>query len=332
MVPKTETKQGITKECYNLFVAQVDSYRLKISILGAAALLLAIVFGYTFSVFTTGASYFYLLTASVAALLFLVVFLLQTILVSDHKTVALLIFLETLGMSLPLLRRPSIWLLPVSLTVFLLLYWSYLGGRYGLTNMLKISFIKLRYYVLTIAAAAIVLFMVSNYLILFGQQPSVSEKAVNFIARPLLPLIGRFLPDFSFDKSVAAVFELVTYRVYEKEINQLPLPEQSQFIKSTVLELKKSVDKATDIRLGLDENIIAASHRVINALLARSLERLRGTALFVFGLLLFLVVSSGTYFINLLVSFLAWLIFKLLLAKGLVYTTFKNIKQEIINI
>ncbi|MFH1759174.1 MAG: hypothetical protein ABH822_01275 [Patescibacteria group bacterium] len=298
---------------------------MKIIIFGSIGVVLAVAFGYVFSIFAIGASYYYLLAATTLALLYLTFFILQVIFISQRNTAVMFIALQVLGMTLPLFRQPSQWLLLIGVITFLVLWWAHERGRRHLDNMVKISFIKLRHHVLVFASAIIVVFMIASYMVFIGQKPlSLSQPTFNFIIKPLEPAIAKILPGFSLNDSVGNVLESVAYRTYE-DLD----PDRLQ---SAISELQESISQAFNIQLFLEENVVDASHRAVNSGLGDLSRQFKGILLLILGLLFFTVIGGGTYFINLVIGLFAWLIYRLLLETEFVYITYKKVDQEIVNL
>ena len=101
-------------------------------------------------------------------------------------------------------------------------------------------------------------------------------------------------------------------------------------VEETVSGFRESIDQAVNVRLELNENVINASHEIINASLSQIPEELRETVLLAFGVLIFFLVSGSTYFVNLVVGFIAWIIYRLLLRSKFAYTKLKNTRREVL--
>ncbi len=295
---------------------------LKLAAFSAFTIAFAFLFGYSFALFASGFGYVYLIFSAITALLFLSLFFLQTIIISEITKASLLIFLEAAAMSASFVFYSAKWPLLVFLAVFIIFLWAHQSGRLALSSMLKVNLFKLRHNVLFYASTAVLVFAVANYFIFIGgRELVISRSAVDLSARPLVPIVGRFVPNFSLKTSTEEVLKAIAYRSYGEDID----------VQTSVFQLKETINQMIGAQLRLDEDIVTALHKIINSFIAKTPEQLRGRLLFFFALATFIFVGSGTYFVSVFATILAWLIFHLLLATRFIYITYKDAKREVVN-
>lgn len=315
-------------------MSRLEKPQQKITIFGAIAVLVAAIFGYSASVFgITTTNFYWFLVAVIAGFIFLALFFIQTLIIEEKKMALIFIGLEVAAMTWPFLIRPSIWLLPIVAITFLLLAYSHFNGRSALKGMVKINFFRLRHSIMMLATLAMIFFAVTTYLSTFERDDfQISEEAIDLTTRPLEPAIAKFIPNFSIDQSLQDILESTASELHGEELEELSTEDQESLIQGTVNQLKEIVAKIAGVKVRLDEDFVTASKKIVDGLINNVPEKYQGTLFTFLGASAFLLVSGGTFVINIVASILAWLLYKLLLLTGFVYIRSNKITQEVVSI
>lgn len=296
--------------------------KIKTLLIGVVAIIAAFAVGLFFTLFLADFNYFYLLAAIIFGLFWLAVFTVKNILIKDSGIAFIFIFLEILALFLPsFLKFNPAWLTLVGLLGFISLSGAYLIGRQQINKHLKISFAELRQHMLPLASAALVVMLVAVYFVSLEDRPlSVSQQTISLISQPLTPLVNQIFPGFSPEKPLGDFFESLSLQIYGEQINPQLFASQ----------LKDSINQTVGVALALNESVVESISKIVNKLLEQSSGGLRVATITSLIALLLILVSGATFFINIIAALLAWIIYKLILAAGFAYTSFKEVKQEVV--
>lgn len=315
-------------------MSRLEKPQQKIIIFGAVTVLAAAIFGYGASVFgSASANFYWFLMAVLAGFIFLALFFIQVLVIKEKKLAITLIGLEVAAMTWPFLIRPSVWLIPIVIGTLFFFAYAHFNGRLAIKNMVKVDFFRLRHSIMILATLGIIFFAITTYISTFERDDfRISEEAIELTARPLAPAIAKIIPNFSIDQSLQDILESTAMELHGEELENLSSKEQDSIVQGTVNQLKELVAKMSGVKIRLDEDFVTASSKIINGLMKNVPEKYQGTFLTFLGATAFLLVSGGTFIINLVASILAWLLYRLLLLTGFVYIRSNKITQEVVSI
>lgn len=294
----------------------------------------ALAIGLSFNLFLGDLKYYSsLILTLVAVFTFLVLFLFQVIFLNDWRAALLVILLEVALISLPLLSYWPSRVAVIAGVSFLLFLWAFFRGQAALKNMVRVEFSAFRHSVLTPALLSVLIFLIGTYVSLSDlRKVSLPEGTVSFFVYPFEPIIAGFLPNFSLDDSFGNVLRSVSFRAYAYQLEQLDPPARAQLVESSILKFRESIQQAVNIRLGLDENIVTVTNKVITVALAKIPPAYKRLTLLLLGLVLLFVISGGAHLVSLFIGFLAWLVFRLLVMGGFIQTASRKIEQEVVKL
>ena len=315
-------------------MSRLEKPQQKIITFGAVTVLAAAIFGYGASVFgSTTTNFYWFLVAILAGFIFLALFFIQVLIIKEKKLAIILIGLEVAAMIWPFLIRPSLWLIPIVLLTFLTFIYAHFNGRFAINNMVKVDFFRLRHSIMILATLGMIFFAITTYISTFERDDfQVSEEAIERTTRTLEPAIAKIIPNFSIDKSLQDILESTATELHGEELGDLSSEEQDSIIQGTVNQLIGLVVKISGVKVRLDEDFVTVSKKIVDGLMKNVPEKHQGTFLTLLGTIAFLLVSGGTFVINMIASLLAWLLYKLLLLTGFVYIRSNKITQDIVSI
>lgn len=259
----------------------------------------------------------------VAGVILLVIMALQSIFVNNNRNAIILIAIESIALSSFFITySASKWIsFLIGVVAFALFFWGYKLGNHRLENNLKISFSELRRHALPIMSTALAVFLISNFSadLINSQKPlTISREVIEVSARPLIPIINKFIPNVGLESSAGSFLTTFSEEVYGPEVD-------SQLAASQLMDI---IRESTGAVIFFRENIIDASHKAINSLLETADKERRQSIILTISTFIFFLVLGGLYFVNLLVVFLAWIIFKALLALNFVNIEIENAQRE----
>ena len=152
----------------------------------------------------------------------------------------------------------------------------------------------------------LVAFLIANYAVTLIQSDKpleISREIIAIAARPLGPIIESVIANPGARQSF----------IISSDSEESPLVIAS--------EAKQSLDLYR-------ETLIDTAHQTINAMLTSENPAQRRSLILTAAVFIFFIASGGLYFVNYLVAFLAWAIFKLLLLVGFAKITTETIYKE----
>ena len=167
----------------------------KIKIFASSTILIAsaLFFGYALSAFGQARNLNSLIPLLVATIIFLALFLLQSLIIKNFLLAGGLCLAETAAIAIPFLNKFSLLLAGASIVVFLLLFSAVFSNRQQFKNILKFHFFAVSGQFIARASVALILFGVVVYagslsfrdivdLLLKSNQPAMQN------------IIGQFIP------------------------------------------------------------------------------------------------------------------------------------------
>ncbi len=318
--------------------ADVDRSMLKIAVLAVFNVVSLSAFGYFFKLFFQGGKENLLLISGLSAIIFLIFFTLQTLFIKSLKISSLIIFLSCVGLAAIFYDIANSAILMGVALVFLALFSGNLNGVRELKNSLKISFWKISKTVLPKAVAAIFLFISIIYI--YGNSGTnggffISQQ--NFekiILSPSIIVAQKFYPEIKPSLTINELAVNLAKKQIEEspELNILPSTVKKIMVNQAAGELEiqikgfLSIPESAGKKLTISEAIYETLKDKFNAFP----ENIKSLILIGVVLTLFLTLEVLALPIRLIISFLAFIIYEILLAIGFANVELEGRSKEII--
>ncbi len=316
----------------------VDRSILKIAVLAVFSVVSLSAFGYFFKLFFQSGEEKLLLISGLSAIIFLIFFTLQTLFIKSLKISSLMIFLSCVGLAAVFYDIANSAILIGIALVFLALFFSNLNGVRELRNSLKISFWKINKTVLPKAIAAIFLFISIIYI--YGGSKTNGEFFIsqqNFekiVLSPSMIMVQRFYPEINTSLTINELaVNLAKKQIGESsELNVLPLTVKKTMVNQAAAELEKqiagflSISKSAGKKSTISEAIYEALKNKFNTFP----ENIKSLILIGVVLTIFLTLEVLALPIRLIISFLAFIVYEILLAFGFANIELEGKSKEII--
>jgi len=272
------------------------------------------------------------LYGSVALIMFLTMFVVESLFVSSIRDVVISVVLNTLAFALLFLKFFSLYFIFAVLLLFFLLLDGSNRGRRELNNMIKIRFARIVRVVSRSMIAGVVIFL-SVMLILstnFSVSPQSTERGLEFVE----PIIQRFIEDFRADAVVGELLEnIVTRQLSASEVFMALSPQERSFvIERQATELKTGIEERIGTEISLDATVAENVYDIID----RRLSSLTPRTQIYWGLILvaaiWLSIQSVEFILFIPLAILVFLVYELLFA--LKFAKIENItkSKEIISL
>lgn len=307
-----------------------------LAIIGAA---FSFFFGYFLKIFLLEGQFNSLLFCFLAGLGFLVFFILDVFFIKTAWLANLIIFLNVAAFSAPFYDRLSQIFGIGALISFLFLIWGGYSGRRELENTLRIKFWRISRKAFPKAMIALALFVavvyaeVSNFEIgekEFFISKTTFEKIISPAAN--LGIIQKFLPGFDLSLPIEKLIENLAVNQAEKnsQFNLLPETAKNQLINQSVADLEKEISNFIGGPLNPQATTSDALYDIIVSKFSGLPANVKSAVPMIMAALIFLIIVSLSYFIRLIVTVLAFLIYEICLALGFSVIMMEGRSKEII--
>jgi len=306
---------------------ELDRSVAKITILAAIGIISAFVFSYFLRRFIIDGPWNFLLISSLAALVFLVIFLLEVFFIKASRIVNLVVSLQTLAVLAPFYDHLSKIVIIVTLISFLIFLSGIYVGRAELDNMLKIKFWRISKKTLPKAITALALFSSIFYVEAssFGQKqffisPAAFEKSINFI------------PIFDFSTPADKLIKDLVAKQTETNPQFKLFPEsmKNKIIEQSAKDLEKQISGIVGVSLNSQTKTSEVIYRFLIEKYNQLPENIKSYTPLVMALIIFLIIISLSWPIRLIVTTLAFLIYEICLALGFSTIILEGRSREII--
>jgi len=176
------------------------SVKIKLLSLSAVLILSALFFGYTLYLFNQALDLNSAIWLLISIILFLSLFILQTIIIKNFYALAGLCLAETLVMLIPFYRHMSLLLLAASISTFFILLWTVWNNRQYMKNLLKISFSTTVARIAAKASIALIIFGVLVYISFITFQDIV-DSLLQSTQSIVQTVVTQFIPAAPLDVS-----------------------------------------------------------------------------------------------------------------------------------
>ncbi len=322
----------------NTIANSVDTDRsmLKIAVLAVLSIASLSAFGYFFKLFFQGNEGNFLLFSGLSVTIFLIIFLLQTLFIKSFKISVLAIFLSCAGLLAAFYDNVSNTAILIGIAfVFLALIAANLNGIRELKNSLKVSFWKISKTVLPKAVAAIFLFISVVYIYADSAEKKdffISESNFNKILSPSVLVAQKFYPELDLSLTFKEFAESLAKKQIEQtpELSILPKAVKNLMVKQAAGEIEaKAVDfigAPVSGNLKISEALYEAAKYKFNSFP----ENIKSIILIGIVLTIFMTLEILAMPVRLIISFLAFIIYELLLAFGFANVELEGRSKEII--
>jgi hypothetical protein len=316
--------------------ADVDRSMLKIAVLAILSMASISSFGYFLKLFFQGTGSDAPLISGLSVVLFLIIFVLQTLFIKSFKVNALIIFLDCAGLSAAFYNIPSAILIGIAL-VFTALFFGNLNGVRELKNSLKINFWKASKTILPKAIAAIFLFISIVYVYGDTIKKDFFLSGSDFekiIFSPSILLAQKFFPQFNLNSSLT--FEELVIIIAKKQVeenpqlNILPKTVKNLIVNQTAKEIREQVAGFVGVTVKSNSKISDFVYEALKEKFGALPENLKSFVLVGVVLIIFLTLEILALPVRLIISFLAFIVYELLLAFGFATIELEGRSKEII--
>lgn len=178
-----------------------------------------------------------------ANILFLSLFILQTLFLKSFKLQTILVGLETIVLVLPFIFNWSGALLLATVALFVFLLKAVKGGMDEMENQIKIQFFPIEKRTLPAVITALSIFVSILYVSVNGLGAAfISKSAFRILLKPADPLIQSLLvKDFSIDMSIAKFAEVLAIKQFGDAFAILPPAAKSQAMAEVLKQLHMQV-------------------------------------------------------------------------------------------
>jgi len=276
-----------------------------------------------------------LIISTVSVVLFLVIFLLQTLFVSERWPSIFIVFLESMAILLPFIGK-SIMILSLIPIIFIFFYFSNSKGRNIVNNSLKINFWNTSKAVLPKSIVAVAL--------LYGvitQLYLSTDKSQQFPIPPFLfneiALSGNFLFEKIFPGITPSLtIEEIALKSAAAKLNKVPdarllsEPVKKQFLQQATADFYKTISSYISYDINPKLTIPDMLYQFTKEKFLKLSDQGRNIFYVVFGILVFFIFEAISWPLRILISFLAYIVFEVLLALGFGQIVFEERTKEII--
>ncbi len=263
--------------------------------LGAAGVLTAGLFGFLFKSFIGAAGMGNLILALAGSVLFLAVFLLQTILASDVRISPAVIVLEVLAMAVFFFGNISlIFLIGMLINLGFLIAAHYSGGI-ELKTTLDIHFSKTSRVIMAFATLALALFASFTYVGTFDlKNPAAAKRSLEVIIRPFEPLVARYIPNFS---SRNTIKDIAT-AVLPADFRLAPADQKAQAVSQISARLAETISGFAGVQVQIADRIIDILYKATVGKVVTLSPAMQTVVLSGFGVLFFFFLKFLLFFVD----------------------------------
>lgn len=318
--------------------ADVDRSMLKIAVLAVFSVVSLSAFGYFFKLFFQGGKENLLLISGLFAVIFLIFFTLQTLFIKNLKISSLVTFLSCVGLAAIFYDIANSAILIGIALVFLALFSGNINGVRELKNSLKVNFWKINKTVLPKAIAAIFLFLSIIYI--YGNSGTNGEFFIsqqNFekiILSPSIIVAQKFYPEIDPSLTIDELAVNLAKKQIEEspELNILPSTVKKMMVNQAAGELESQIKGFLSIpeSVGKKLTISEAIYKTLKDKFNAFPENIKSLILIGVVLTLFLTLEVLALPIRLIISFLAFIVYEILLALGFANVELEGRSKEII--
>jgi len=316
----------------------VDLSRPKVIGIGAAGVLAAFALGYFLNLFlqVNGKSGIpEWVSLLLAAVVFLIIFLLQTLFIKSARLLNDILILESLALVAPFILGFSLYVLLAYASALFFFWAGTKRGQREIDNQVKIKFFRIERHTLPHVLTGLSLFMSLVYVNAIGlDKLGVTKKQIQAMLQPAEPLIQRLVAkDFNMNLSVYQFTDLIITQQLAEQLgiqpNLIPATLKNEAISQSLNNLRQS---AAGYGIAF-KNSDTLSDVVYNYSI-KQVERIPSAFRFAIPagvvLIAFLTVKGVAVLLHWLAALPAYLIYEILLAVGFARLSLESRSREII--
>ncbi len=274
--------------------------------------------------------FFYFALAT--AMLFLIVFFLQSLFIKQFRTLTLILAVECLSLVIGFYDKilmPAVWG-SVAFAFLAMLLANY-SAKKEINNTLKMSFKKIGKIVLPKAIASLALFSSVVYVATTEGDALISRMGFEKMMMPSFSLVQRFYPEFNFSLTLNEFFAFLASESANKipQFEILPKSVKAQLINQSAKEFQGRFEEF----MGPVNSKLKITDAIYEALMGkfrRANEKTQSLVLLGIAFFIFLFLESLARPFRLIVTFLTYIIYEILLALGFAKVESEGTSREII--
>jgi len=245
----------------------------------------------------------------IVTILFLAVFLIQTLLIEDFLFNAGIVVVDVALITGVFIGQFSFLILLAAALAVILLLAGYYAARLELKNNLDIRFFKTAGYVMKYGSSALAIFAVITYLALLNlEDPAASKRALAAIIKPTEPITGAYIPGFTINDPLTEI----SRKIMPDNVKAASSAVQAEFIKA-------SSDRLADAIGGFINAVVVPSDSILNVVYKSTIAKLlklsdftRNLVLAGSGLIAFFMLKFLLIFVDWLATIVGFGIYQLL--------------------
>lgn len=277
--------------------------------LGVASAAFALIFALFFKSFLSLGGLTALIFLVLATVLFLAVFLIQTLLLDGFSTNAAIVLADCVLIALIFIGNFSFLILVSILAMGGLLLTGYHAARLELKNNLDIRFFKTSGYVLKYASSALAIFAVTTYIALLNlEDPQAAKAALEAIIKPVEPITAAYIPGFKITDPLTEI----SRKIMPAEVQSASPAKQSDFIKASSDRLADAIGGFVKTIISTKDSIVDVTYKATIAKLLKLTPFMRNLILAGAGLVSFFTLKFLLIFIDWLAILVGFGIYNLL--------------------
>ncbi|MEK7593261.1 MAG: hypothetical protein AAB464_00890 [Patescibacteria group bacterium] len=311
--------------------AEIDQSISKIAIFAIFGTITFFSFGLFLKLFFSGGNFNFLLISISSASIFLIVFLLQSLFIKNFLNAAFVVFFECLGLFVGFYDRISNpMIIGSAFFVFLILFLANQSGRQEIRNAVKISFRKIGKATLPKAIAIIVLFSSIVYVSANEKGFFISQSNFEKILLPAAAIIKRIYPAIDFSLPIKELSVDLASEEAGKLPNfeLLPKSERAKIVNQSAKEMEDAISSFFGGEINSTLNIYQISYGFAAKKFNELSKEIQSMILIGVAFMIFLTLEGLAWPFRLIITFLAYIIYEILLALEFATVSLEGISKE----
>ena len=311
--------------------ADVDQSIVKIVILAAIGTIAFFSFGLFLKLFFSGGNFNFLLISIFSVSIFLAIFLLQSFFIKNFLSAAFVVFFECLGLFASFYDMIfNLMIIGSAVFVLIVLFWANQSGRMETRNMIKISFRKIGKAVLPKTIAAIILFSSVVYVSADEKEFFISQSNFEKIMLPAAAITKKIYPivDLSLPIKELAVSLASEEAGKIPNFELLPKSERAKIVNQSSKEMEDAISSFFGGEINTALNIYQISYESAVKKFNEFSKEIQSMILIGVAFMIFLTLEGLAWPFRLIITFLAYIIYEILLAFEFATVSLEGISKE----
>ena len=311
--------------------ADVDQSITKIAILAFLGTITFFSFGLFLKWFFAEENFNFFLISISSVSIFLIVFILQSLFIKNFLNAALVVFFECLGLFIGFYDRIfNPMTIGSAVFVLIVLFWANQSGRMETRNMIKISFRKIGKAVLPKTIAAIILFSSVVYVSADEKEFFISQSNFEKIMLPAAAITKKIYPivDLSLPIKELAVSLASEEAGKIPNFELLPKSERAKIVNQSSKEMEDAISSFFGGEINTALNIYQISYESAVKKFNEFSKEIQSMILIGVAFMIFLTLEGLAWPFRLIITFLAYIIYEILLAFEFATVSLEGISKE----